>query len=1493
MAVANKVFYYAPDNDTKIAGLYDLQHTIGRGHYAVVKLARHVFTGEKVAVKVIDKTKLDSIAQDHLFQEVVCMKLVQHPNVVRLYEVIDTPNKLYLILELGDGGDLYDYIMKHGTGLNERLAKRYFRQIVTAIAYCHKLHVVHRDLKPENVVFFEKLGLVKLTDFGFSNRFTPGTHLDTACGSLAYSAPEILLGDSYDAPKVDIWSLGVILYMLVCGRLPFQETNDSETLTKIMDCEYTIPDFLSPECANLIQRLLIRDPSKRAHLDDVLQADWLRIDHDDLPIELFSVPLVSRECLSFEDHMEILSKMSEGQLATVDEIQATLDRNEYNHIAATYFLLAERKLKRNYIEEYKRLSHQAQQVERLKQQQQQQQLQHQPQTQSLNTTQQLAQHNPADSQISQVTGKISPWGICAVNQATAIALANNPEERIRRFSMILEDEEEEEEEEEEERTQPSSTFSRYLEEEYRNLCLPDGELSNDIHPLETCLEESSNEALIEEEEELVTVASLACVRSDLAADQQSSMGTINTLLADTGPATTMVSSLTRPCSRASGLLMDTSDGAESDASLSNRSTSGGSYTGPTHQSIASRSLPPGENRRKPHYRHGTVPHRPLISVKSSPQLLKHIAEEEWNGANALERNGNFSSNRLVHEFERTTSSNHSKNALSDDSGGTHSLRASFKRQRVLMSFDDQLVGTRTRFSSSTPRPLSTTHSPTRTRRFFTSAGARSRPTSVGSWSAAVSLSLLRDMRRQSVGSSPVDMSSGTQAKRRPMALATYSQTLQQLSRNRLADRRCSGPPSITLTMSNIYPTAMVASSPKRCGSDNSFTDGPEPSGQSVGTDPTTSDHDGSTFRMLPRAIPRTVSEPSDTATSAEYKSTPLVNGACNGTAEPHSPVHTNNDPHYNPVRSPHRSFSTVQRTSGWCSSAPMLCDTHQSSYGIDVNAWDSGTSTSSANIGNGSTLPGTQSIREYCAPIREEDDEVSRSGDLARSDSNTHRFTLGPRRRSESSGVRATSLLTDSNLSQAAFAALADAETFSTLKQHSETSVGGMSSFSVDHRSRPPLTTTFMNGIGPGVQSSNLTTSNFSLSSLATSLRDSRHMLDVIRGTFELQCHYQRRTANSVAGSSIGGYSSSRASASASVRSLTAISESIPISTGLTSDLPVRYSRRPAPYTRLGLSPDPLNSYSYSRANTISCARRVLSPPRRSLVVATSKGKVTSTVSHHDQYHHELLQSDRFSMPIELTETFYLDRHPASKSANEKTLNDGKWGRQASAYAQKNNFSNPDESSPLIDARSMRSPNDAPFRISPAHFSVAHINGASGLHTTETTKPLLLPADCLNAESIAGKSSNKDSNPAHPDNHHVAIYDSKPKGGPFPVSVSMVTFDSDGDLMTINDYRSWSEYGNGQQRQKNNNHHYHHNNNNNNDDNTNDNSYQENNKRNNSVTQESRGSYHEDADSTANLCSPSVEAGHNLVAKRANPKQLIPIVTAHKTHSKLSCCTIS
>uniref|UniRef100_A0A3Q3BJC5 SNF-related serine/threonine-protein kinase n=1 Tax=Kryptolebias marmoratus TaxID=37003 RepID=A0A3Q3BJC5_KRYMA len=331
-------------HDGKIAGLYDLDKTLGRGHFAVVKLARHVFTGEKVAVKVIDKTKLDPVARSHLFQEVRCMKMVQHPNVVRLYEVIDTATKLYLILELGDGGDMYDCIMKHDGGLSEEVAKCYFAQIVHAISYCHRLHVVHRDLKPENVVFFEKQGVVKLTDFGFSNRFQPGKTLNTSCGSLAYSAPEILLGDEYDAPAVDIWSLGVILFMLVCGQPPFQEANDSETLTMIMDCRYTVPPHVSHACRDLIGHMLQRDPKQRATLEQIESHQWLQ-GVDPSPATKLSTPLVSHRSLSEEEHGSIIQRMVLGGIADRDAITEALESNQYNHITATYFLLAERMLR--------------------------------------------------------------------------------------------------------------------------------------------------------------------------------------------------------------------------------------------------------------------------------------------------------------------------------------------------------------------------------------------------------------------------------------------------------------------------------------------------------------------------------------------------------------------------------------------------------------------------------------------------------------------------------------------------------------------------------------------------------------------------------------------------------------------------------------------------------------------------------------------------------------------------------------------------------------------------------------------------------------------------------------------------------------------------------------------------------------------------------------------------------------------------------------------
>lgn len=195
------------------------------------------------------------------------------------------------------------------------------------------------------MVFFEKLGVVKLTDFGFSNKFCPGQKLETSCGSLAYSAPEILLGDSYDAPAVgmwsnivlslpqffsfdfhdfflwictDIWSLGVILFMLVCGHPPFQEANDSETLTMIMDCKYTMPAHVSDSCRHLISRMLVREPDKRATLQMIAQDKWLTPDGSEHVPEY--LPLVSRQQVSEEDHTLIIQKMVNGNIAGKEEI---------------------------------------------------------------------------------------------------------------------------------------------------------------------------------------------------------------------------------------------------------------------------------------------------------------------------------------------------------------------------------------------------------------------------------------------------------------------------------------------------------------------------------------------------------------------------------------------------------------------------------------------------------------------------------------------------------------------------------------------------------------------------------------------------------------------------------------------------------------------------------------------------------------------------------------------------------------------------------------------------------------------------------------------------------------------------------------------------------------------------------------------------------------------------------------------------------------------
>ncbi len=210
---------------------------------------------KQVAIKIIDKTTLDEKKLNKLYREIRIMKLLHHPNIVKLYEVIETKNTVFLVMEYASGGELYDYLVVHGK-MKEKEARAKFRQILSAVSYCHKKKVIHRDLKVRNLEYWlitlqaENLLLdanldIKIADFGFSNHFDPDSKLDTFCGSPPYAAPELFQGRRYTGPEVDIWSLGVILYVLTTGCLPFDGKNLQEMRESVCRGKYRIPFYLS------------------------------------------------------------------------------------------------------------------------------------------------------------------------------------------------------------------------------------------------------------------------------------------------------------------------------------------------------------------------------------------------------------------------------------------------------------------------------------------------------------------------------------------------------------------------------------------------------------------------------------------------------------------------------------------------------------------------------------------------------------------------------------------------------------------------------------------------------------------------------------------------------------------------------------------------------------------------------------------------------------------------------------------------------------------------------------------------------------------------------------------------------------------------------------------------------------------------------------------------------------------------------------------------
>ncbi|KAK9758113.1 hypothetical protein RND81_01G208000 [Saponaria officinalis] len=208
------------------------------------------------------------------------MKVIKHPNVVQLHEVMASKTKIYMVLELVDGGELFDIIAKHGK-LQENDARKYFQQLINAVDYCHSRGVYHRDLKPENLLL-DSFGVLKIADFGlsvFSQQVREDGLLHTTCGTPNYVAPEVLTDKGYEGSASDVWSCGIILFVLMAGYLPFDDPNLMALYKKIQRADFAFPSCFSSGARNLIKRILDPNPSTRITLSDILQDKWFKKDY--------------------------------------------------------------------------------------------------------------------------------------------------------------------------------------------------------------------------------------------------------------------------------------------------------------------------------------------------------------------------------------------------------------------------------------------------------------------------------------------------------------------------------------------------------------------------------------------------------------------------------------------------------------------------------------------------------------------------------------------------------------------------------------------------------------------------------------------------------------------------------------------------------------------------------------------------------------------------------------------------------------------------------------------------------------------------------------------------------------------------------------------------------------------------------------------------------------------------------------------------------------
>ncbi|XP_024370886.1 SNF1-related protein kinase catalytic subunit alpha KIN11 isoform X1 [Physcomitrium patens] len=311
---------------------YRLGKTMGFGAFSKVKSATHVLTGQKVAIKIINKEKMKDM-EDKVRRELKIMQMVTHPHIVRLYEIIETRSDIYVVMEYVESGDLFDFIVLHGR-LHEDDARHFFQQIIAGVEYCHKNKVVHRDLKPENLLLHAKRRSVKIADFGLSNIMRDGHFLRTSCGSPNYAAPEVIQRKYYAGPEVDVWSCGVILYAMLCGILPFDDENITSLYQKITDGIYTLPSHLSSQARDLITKILNTDPLTRITIPEIRCHPWFQL-HLPRYLALGTPHYIQNLKFIDEDVSSLVEKIGFDKKWLVDCLQ----RQEQTKATVTYYLI--------------------------------------------------------------------------------------------------------------------------------------------------------------------------------------------------------------------------------------------------------------------------------------------------------------------------------------------------------------------------------------------------------------------------------------------------------------------------------------------------------------------------------------------------------------------------------------------------------------------------------------------------------------------------------------------------------------------------------------------------------------------------------------------------------------------------------------------------------------------------------------------------------------------------------------------------------------------------------------------------------------------------------------------------------------------------------------------------------------------------------------------------------------------------------------------------